>query len=398
MTARALIIAVIVAAAPPGRANAAESSGTGRSQGRTAAPRASSAVWFDYLPNVLYDRDSLTATIGVRRPPAVIRSGLALRVILRAADDATICEKSWRIGGASEVTSAAETGAPSRPKRAELHREFDFGALRWKRLVVTLTEKGRVLASTEAVCYGEGEPFPKVVASGERLRDESGRIAVFALRRRTRNEDRSWLLIRRMTGSLSEREVPATVALFGWRPASGKTEAGELGGGKSLAELISAAGTRAKDATARPDPKAAVPVLDLVASVGRKALSVNSRAGVLLLPPGDVDCGTRIGEYRRAVGLALLRIKAAGHSPVVVVGPVNVSAPRRQLAKYVAAASEAAWGHRAGFVDPSPLLVERNFVLDAGNPRALGPDPNADGRRRLAELIVAALRKARPAD
>jgi len=370
-----------------------EASGSGRARGDPGAAKGP-AVWFDYLPNVLYERDTLTVCLGARAAAGRDLRGLSLRARLLDRDGGVITDRKWKLFG-----DDAGTGEPERPGRppsrrslTEAQRQVDFGRVEWKRLVVDLTEKGRAIASASAVCHAEGEPFPKVTPSGERLVDPAGRIAVFRLRRRTRKEDRSWLLVRKMSGALKEGEAPARTALFGERLPVAKGEAG------AFSELISGMGTKVEDLTGAPDADATVPILGLLASVGSRAAGSRSRAGVLFLPSRDVDRGTPLGEYRRAVDLAILRVKMAGCAPVVVAGPVNVSAPRKQLDKYVDEAKAAAWGHKVGFIDTRPVLLDRYFALDPKRPKVLGPAPNLDGRKALARLVFDELKKMSTTD
>jgi len=368
-------------------------SGRGRARGSAGDAKAP-AVWFDYLPNVLYERDTLTVCLGARAAAGRDLRGLSLRARLLDGDGGVIRDEKWKLFGDDVETPGAERPQrpPSRRSLAEAQRQIDFGRIEWKRLVVDLTEKGRAIASASAVCNAERDPFPKVAPSGERLVDGAGRIAVFRLRRRTRKEDRSWLLVRRMSGALKEGEAPARTALFGERLPVAKGEAG------AFSELISGMGTKVEDLTGAPDADATVPILGLLASVGSKAAGARSRAGVLFLPSRDVDRGTPLGEYRRAVDLAILRVKTAGCAPVAVVGPVNVSAPRKQLDKYVDEARAAAWGHKVGFVDTRPVLLERYFALDPKRPKVLGPAPNLDGRKALARLVFDELKKMSATD
>ena len=345
----------------------------------TEAPGRSgeSAVWFDYLSNVLYERDSLTVCVGARVG--------AWHDFRRAS---LVLKLTGRDGKAVKEMQKDVDGHP--PGGGKVGCEADFGPVAWKRLTVQLIGDGTTVARAEAICFGEDEPFPKVRRSGERLVDAEGRIAVFRLRRRTRKEDRSWILLRRATGAFSEGDAPVRVTIYGER-------LGEHDGkGKALAALVSELGTKAVDLTSPRDTESAVPVLRTLAEVGSRAAEARRGAAVLVLPAGDVDHGVRIEEYRRAVGLATLRLKLAGCAPVVLVGPVNFSAPRKQLDRYVVAVSEVAWGHRAGFVDPRPALRDDHFVIDPKRPRVFAAAPNTEGLRRLAAMIFEELKRVRP--
>jgi hypothetical protein len=351
-----------------------EASAGGGHEGAGAA--GATFVAFDYIPNALYARDSLDVCVRAKLSPADARPGVTLKLTAADSDGKALKSFEWPL-------------EPAELPPGGLRREASIGAVEWAAISVEVLRAGVCLARAEAVCVGEKGTIPKLAVSGEHLTDERGRIVVLRLERRTRSEDRSWVLLKRMSGTFAEGEAPASVAAFGSTLAET---------GSPLARALSAHGTRVTDLMSPPRELPAAPVLQSVAAVLQEAPRAQAGAAVLVLPPGDADCGTGSEEYRRLVEFMLVRLRAAGCDPVVLVGPVNFAAPPKRLAKYVETASQVAWANRAGFVDPTPALVEENFRIDPARAGACGRYPNEKGAEKLAGMILDELRKVAPSD
>ncbi len=378
LIAACVAVTALLVAAPAVQAAQGDGPSSGRTsaRGREGARRSLLAV--DYIPNIQYARDALTLVLTARLPGNA--KGASVSVRLTGKGGRTLKDVTWQLDNGS------------RDERGALRREFDFGTVRWSGLTAELSGGNVEPARVEIACFDEDGPFPAVRPRGARLVDGKGRVAIFRLERRNRAEDRRWILLRKIADGISEGEAPSSVVIFG-HPLAGGKDASE-GIGHSLA----AAGLKSTDKTARPGETDPVPVLSTLAAVGTGAAASKAKAAVLVLPPEDVDQGTRIEEYRRAVGLMLVRMRAAGFSPIVVMGPANFSAPTGQLAKYTKAAKEAAWGHRAGFVDPAPALDGRFFRLSPDRAGVYGTYPNEEGRKKLAKLIMGELRRVKPSE
>jgi hypothetical protein len=224
---------------------------------------------------------------------------------------------------------------------------------------------------------------------GARLCDASGSPVLVRIEHRVYEPNDSWPFI---------RWVAQKVYGDGWDFDQVTVVAGDLGmpRGGCLATLAKA--TSPKIAVV-PVPAVnrtvGLPVLRAVAAVTSAKGLAKPDLAVLCLGHADVDYGTDVIGFGRALELLLQQFEAGGCRQFAIAPPVGPPHLRKRLEPYARAARRVARVYHARFLSIDGALKDGHWSAGGAAAPVVLRWPNAAGHRALARAILTALAEIR---
>ena len=347
----------------------------GLASGEAQPPR----LCVEYVSGIVYEDEPITVCARVEAAGAP----LAVRLTASLSDAA---------GNALASDAAEGTPAPSAP----WHHTSTLAAGTGTPAVLTLslapvrrTADGAPLATTSLRVLNGREALPRLELQGTGLADAQGRHVVVRIDHRIRVVEQRWPLV---------RWVRRRIQGEGWTFGRVLVVGDDLGSPRDgyLAQLASPPAPWATSVLAVPSGErdGGFPVLRAVAAL-TAAQAATPDLAVLCLGWRDLDFGTDVLLFGRALELIVQQLEAQGCRQFVLVSPAGPGRSRSRLAPYREAVERVAFTYQARHLDLGGRMAEAHWLADPKDDRLVLRLPNAGGQRAIAEAITACLNQLR---
>lgn len=330
----------------------------------------------EYLPGIVYDDQPLAVCARVEA------GGKAVTPVRLAVE---VRDASGRVLASDAAEGAPKAAAPWR-HHAALRAAHGTPAT----LHVALTRAGgdeKVGEVTVGVLNAR-QALPPLRVKGMRLTDEAGRRVVVRIEHRVRTPNDTWPLFRWIGHKLyGDRWAFRRVLVVG----------DDLGAPRDgyLARLTKANAPFALStvgvACAAREP--APPILEAVAALTHAGADVRPDLAVLCVGHCDVDYGTDVLQFGRALELMMQQLELRGCHRFVVVVPSGPRHVRKRLVPYAEAARRTARTYRARVLDLGLRMSDSHWVGAGKGERLLLRLPNARGQQAMADAISRYLKR-----
>jgi len=348
------LAAVLLPLAITAAVNAAEES----PHAALPAAAAKSPFYFiiDYLPPVIYDRDSVTGCFRVENTRG---TEAKLDFVFTAFNEANEILKEN-----TQPVTAAATGFTS--------FQGSLDSRLAARMSFTLRNGKDVLGSVSLKLLRDDAPWPPTTVRNGRLElSEGGDILLPAVTKRVRKEDRSFAPIKWILGNgdapAAKSAVPSVVFMPGrWSDDKTPTRLGpyELNGAPPILFAMDRILNRAP---------ALLDELKTPAQV------------VICLPPEDLDAATDPRVYRAILDGLLAHATRMAVKKVFVVPPFQYGAREKVAAALLREVELACGAYGALAVDPAEYLNEKLWRVDPDKEGVYGIRPNAMGLKKIEQ-------------
>ena len=330
-------------------------------------------VLVDFVSATLYEGEPLTACLRVEN--------------LTSAE--AECEVRAEVLGAEAKVLRADTVKLKAAAGGfgSYQKDHDLSGARTVRLTVK-TPLGE-LPGAEVQIARESDPWPETKAFAGRLTvAATGAALVPVVRRRAKQEDRTWAPIRWALG-LKDQEASAPVKsallLF-----PGAWSTAEVEGTVRPPPALVPEKTASSGAWVRLGPYALEGVAPVLLAAGDILRAIPKPAPdrvVILLPPEDVDGATDPRLYRIMLECLLSRLAAGGVKQTVLWPPFRFGVPERRQKLLWEAAHDVAQAYGVRAVAVGEFLAEGLWRLDANTPGVYGKQPNAEGQKKIGQTL-----------
>ncbi|MHC4202554.1 MAG: hypothetical protein ACYSU0_21390 [Planctomycetota bacterium] len=424
----AYVVAAVALASPAAAAESASSHAEA-----AATPRRRPRFVVEYLPAFAYERESISLRFRVENPG-------------REPADCTV---EVVLSPAAGEKASPEPPAPVRMRVLPGKKRSGGVALPvsgWSRAEVRFDAGGRVPAASAGKDaraaplvirrFPEDKDIPPLRAAGDRLyvrtpkakappagtvaisggppstarTDGPGpaagdEAAVLTLPQRVGEDDREWLIVKRLAERFVEGTRPAGVLLLGAGLAEARRSpvhrpARETGGGEVrepsyIRAVREGAGTWVEAAALPGEGASGVtyPILaDFAAALGRLESTRPAELVVWVVACDDARRGTPKRTFRKAVDFLLRRVRRRSARMEVLFVPEPAVPPKRR-ALYSEALRKAALAYQVTFRRLDALERHRFWTGEAsGSTPPLMRYPNAEGHEALAEAVLERIR------
>ncbi|NQT85210.1 hypothetical protein HQ560_00505 [bacterium] len=324
----------------------------------------------EYLPVIVYEDEAVTVS-------ARVEGAGAFTLTASLADSR---------GNTLEAQTAKGTAAAEAPWRGSL--SVSPGAGTPAALLLRLKGEGGTSTLRAPILSGRSA-LPPLQVKGARLCDAGGSPVLVRIEHRVFQRQEHWPFI---------RWVGIQMYGDGWEFDRVAIVAGDLGapGGGVLAAL---AASKSPKITVVPVPAMApdvgLPVLRAVAALTSAQDVGKPDLALLFLGHADVDFGTDVIGFGRALELILQQFEVRGCRQFAIAPPVGPPHMQKRLDPYARAARRVARIYHARVLPVGAALNDAHWA--AGGPTAPVALrwPNADGHQALAQAILNALASIR---
>ena len=324
----------------------------------------------EYLPQVIYDDEALTACVRVE-------GAGEFRVAARLLDAK---------GRALASHAASGRAAAGKPWRAQLRLRPGRGEPALLELSLSTAKEARPVAGVKARVVNLTRPLRPLEVKGLRLVGEKGQAVVLRIAHRVRQIEQRWPLVRWIRYKLyGDRVKFDRVAIVG--EDLGKRDGYLAGAARALEGLeVAVLAVRSRGRESGP------PVLRAIAAASQKAWRKAPDLVAFSLGHTEDDLGTDPLVFGRGLEALVQHFEALGARHFVVVAPAGPPDHAARLVKYVRQAKRVAHVYRARYADLGGALAG---CWRVGDDRATLRFPSREGHERLGRALAEFIRALR---
>jgi hypothetical protein len=344
----------------------------------------------DYLPNLIYDGETLTLSGAVdraRSAPAAPPSNAASRK-----------SEAREIRVVARLTAGdVQYGDTATAVVRSVDHDFPFRAtwsIRQLRQPLTLTvllqavtragegdavaEQAEELDRFVAVVYPASLDLPELDIEDEHLVDRRGHRAVLIVRRQIRERESRWALVKLAENVVTGGRITPVSPLFIGDQLAASVDASYVADLREKAVLkhfsYVVADHPIRSAVAAP------PILQTLAAFSRAATKRRHSLAMIFVGTEEFRLGTDVQEFRRCIDLMCGALRQHGASHIVFVAPVARRELHARIARYRRVVRSVAYAAGARVVDPQPAVMSAGW--------GPGRRPSAAARKAFAEHIA----------
>jgi len=317
----------------------------------------------EYLPVIVYEDEAVTVSVRVEGDGAfALTAGLAdaqrKTLATRTVRSRTTAESPWR--GSFSLPSGKRVPA-----------------------VLALYLGDRL--SVRVPIFSGRQPLPPLQVKGARLCGSDGSPVLLRIEHRVFQPREDWPFV---------RWVGAQIYGDGWKFDRVTVVAEDLGMPKDglLAALEAATSPKITVVPVPSDTRdVALPVLRAVAALSNARSLGTPDLAVLFLGHGDVDFGTDVAAYGRALELILQQFEVRGCDQFAMAPPVGPPHLQKRLAPYAREARRVARIYHARVLPVGAALRDAHWTAGGATAPVTRRWPDAAGHAALAKAILEGL-------
>lgn len=344
---------------------------TGLRAGEPARPR----LCVEYFPGIVYEDEPIS---------------ICTRVEAGEGAPATVSLTASLSDGSGQVL-ASETSQGTPAAEAPWRHESQLRPGRGSpaRLDLRLASAtGEALTAVSLRVLDGRAPLPRLKVDGAELADETGQRAIVRIEHRVRTLEQRWPLLRWLRYKIyGDRWEVHRALLIGE----------DLGAPKDGYLDQVAAGLKGVEVAVVAVPSEpgedGSPALRAVAALPEPKPEAHPDLAVLCLGHCELDLGTDVLQFGRALELLIQQLERQGCEHFVLVAPVGPAHLARRLAPYAKAVERVAHTYQARFVDIRSRMTDGCWVEPETTARVVLRLPSATGQKAIAEALGPVLAK-----